>query len=91
MIKPKDYTKQGILNWICIQDDDKDMVEIIQGCHKKINAMNFLREHEKRLKPSLNSSFNPDCFNTDCKCFKPQFHNNRCNKKICAGRMSSPK
>jgi len=45
---PKDYTKQGILNWICIQDDDRDMTEVIRMCYRKIEAMNTLREFEKR-------------------------------------------
>ena len=46
MVAPKYYTKQGILNWICIQDDDSDMAEIIKMCYKKIDAMNYLREME---------------------------------------------
>ena len=55
MIRPKDYTKQGVLNWICIQDDDKDMFEIIEMCKKKMDAMEFLREQE--LQP-LRNKFN---------------------------------
>ena len=43
-MKPKDYTTQGVLNWICIQDDDKDMAKVIQMCFKKMEAMNELRK-----------------------------------------------
>lgn len=45
--EPKDYTKQGVLNWICIQDDDKDISEVIKMCFKKMDAMNYLRESNK--------------------------------------------
>ena len=45
----KDYTKQGILDWICFQMDDKDMNEIIVMCQSKINAMNGIKERVGRL------------------------------------------
>jgi len=47
MMRPMDYTKNGIINWICIQEDDKDMTEIIQMCLKKIDAIHFLKEREQ--------------------------------------------
>ena len=49
-MKPEDYTKQGILNWICIQEDEKDMGEIIRMCFKKINAMRVLRGNKETEK-----------------------------------------
>ena len=38
-MKPKDYTKHGILNWICIQEDLKDVDEVLKMCVRKINAI----------------------------------------------------
>ena len=48
LMKPIDYTKNGVLNWICIQDDDKDMIEVISMCFKKIDAMNYLKKKEQK-------------------------------------------
>lgn len=56
MVAPKYYTKQGILNWICIQEDDSDMAEIIKMCYKKIDAMNYLREMESDKNENINNS-----------------------------------
>lgn len=49
-MKASDYTVQGVLNWICIQEDAKDMGKIINGCIKKIEAMNWLKRKEKKNK-----------------------------------------
>lgn len=47
MIAPKDMTKEGVLNWICSQEDDSDMLEIIKMCHKKIEATQYLKQDNK--------------------------------------------
>jgi len=45
--KVSDFSKDGIKNWICLQEDTETIVEIISFCHKKLKAMEGLNTQPK--------------------------------------------